>query len=77
MLSRDFVILVIISCVLAVPIAYYGMFQWLQKYDYQTPLKWWVFAAAIFGALTITLLTVSFQAVKAALANPIKSLRTE
>ncbi|GAO41569.1 ABC transporter permease [Flavihumibacter petaseus] len=77
MLSRDFVLLVVIACILAVPIAWYGMFHWLQKYDYRTPISWWVFGAAVFGALFITLLTVSFQAVKAARANPIKSLRTE
>jgi hypothetical protein len=50
---------------------------WLQKYDYRTNITWWVFAAAISGALVITLLTVSFQAIKAAIANPVKSLRTE
>jgi putative ABC transport system permease protein len=77
MLSKDFVLLVVIACIIAVPLAWWGMHQWLQKYDYQTPMKWWVFGGAIFGALVITLLTVSFQAVKAALANPIKSLRTE
>jgi putative ABC transport system permease protein len=77
MLSKDFVLLVVIACIIAVPLAWWGMQQWLQKYDYQTPMKWWVFGGAIFGALVITLLTVSFQAVKAALANPIKSLRTE
>ncbi|ULQ53333.1 ABC transporter permease [Flavihumibacter fluvii] len=77
MLSKDFVFLVLIACVIAVPVAWFGMHQWLQKYDYQTPIRWWVFGSAISGALLITLLTVSFQAVKAALANPIKSLRTE
>lgn len=77
MLSKDFIVLVLIACVIAVPLSWYGMHQWLQKYDYRTPITWWIFASAIFGALVITLLTVSFQAVKAALANPIKSLRTE
>ncbi|MBZ5856835.1 ABC transporter permease [Flavihumibacter profundi] len=77
MLSKDFVMLVIIACAIAAPVAWFGMHQWLQKYDYQAPLSWWIFGAAIFGALIITLLTVSFQAIKAALANPIKSLRTE
>lgn len=77
MLSKDFIVLVLIACVIAVPLSWYGMSQWLQKYDYRTPITWWIFASAIFGALIITLLTVSFQAVKAALANPIKSLRTE
>ncbi len=77
MLSKDFVILVIISCFLAIPIAYYYMNGWLQKYNYRTDISWWIFAAAIGGALLITLLTVSFQAIKAAIANPVKSLRTE
>jgi ABC-type antimicrobial peptide transport system permease subunit len=77
LLSKDFLILVIIACIIAVPLAWYGMHQWLQKYDYRTTIYWWVFAAAIFGALMITILTVSFQAIKAAVANPVKSLRTE
>jgi putative ABC transport system permease protein len=77
LLSKDFVILVIISCVIAVPLAWYGMHQWLQKYDYRAAISWWIFGAAIFGALIITILTVSFQAIKAALANPVTSLRTE
>lgn len=77
LLSKDFVILVIISCLIAVPIALYFMHAWLQKYDYRTDVSWWVFAAAAMGALIITLITVSFQAIKAAVANPVKSLRTE
>jgi ABC-type antimicrobial peptide transport system permease subunit len=77
LLSKDFVILVIVSCVIAIPIAWYYMNGWLQKYQYRTDISWWIFAAAIGGALLITLLTVSFQAVKAAIANPVKSLRTE
>ncbi|HTE11442.1 MAG TPA: FtsX-like permease family protein, partial [Chitinophagaceae bacterium] len=77
LLSRDFVVLVIISCFIAVPVAWYFMHNWLQGYQYRTGLSWWVFAAAGIGALLITLLTVSFQAIKAAIANPVKSLRTE
>ena len=77
MLSRDFVVLIIISCLIASPIAYYFMNQWLQKYTYRTELSWWVFAASAFGALSITLLTVSYQAIRAALMNPVKSLKTE
>jgi len=77
LLSKDFVMLVIISCLIAAPIAYYFMTKWLQKYTYRTEISWWIFAAAGFGALTITLLTVSYQAIKAAMANPVKSLRTE
>jgi ABC-type antimicrobial peptide transport system permease subunit len=77
MLSKDFVVLVIISCIIAIPIAWYFLNQWLQNYNYRTQISWWIFAAAGAGALVITLLTVSFQAIKAAIANPVKSLRTE
>jgi putative ABC transport system permease protein len=77
LLSKDFLLLVLISCSIAVPVAWYAMGQWLLKYDYKTSLSWWIFAAAILGAILITILTVSFQAIKAALANPVKSLRTE
>ncbi len=77
LLSKDFVLLVIIACAIAAPLAWYGMHNWLQQYDYRAAISWWIFGAAIGGALLITILTVSFQAVKAALANPVKSLRTE
>ena len=77
MLSKDFMKLVIISCFIAVPIAYYVMNGWLQEYPYRVILKWWIFALAMLGAMGITVLTVSFQAIKAAKSNPIKSLRTE
>jgi ABC-type antimicrobial peptide transport system permease subunit len=77
LLSKDFVGLVIISLIISIPIAYYFMSKWLQDYDYRTEISWWIFAVTGFGALLITLLTVSFQAIKAAIANPVKSLRTE
>jgi putative ABC transport system permease protein len=77
LLSRDFVILVGISCVIAMPLAWYGMRQWLLKYDYRTEIAWWVFGIAVSGAMLITLATVSYQAVRAAKMNPVKSLRTE
>ncbi len=77
LLSKDFIILVVISCFIAIPIAFYYMHGWLQKYDYRTSVSWWVFALAALGALIITLITVSYQAIKAAISNPIKSLRTE
>ncbi|RYU97578.1 ABC transporter permease [Emticicia agri] len=77
MLSKDFVLLVIISCLIAAPIGYYFMNNWLEKYTYHTELSWWVFAAAGAGALMLTLLTVSYQAIKAALMNPVKSLKTD
>ena len=77
LLSREFVMLVILSSVIAVPVAYYFMSSWLQDYSYRTDLSWWIFAIAGIGALAITILTISFQSIKAALANPVKSLRTE
>jgi ABC-type antimicrobial peptide transport system permease subunit len=77
MLSKDFVVLVLISCFLAMPVGYYVMDGWLQKYEYRVELSWWIFAATTVAALVITLLTVSYQAVKAALMNPVKSLRSE
>ena len=77
MLSRDFVTLVLISCLVAIPIAYYFMNGWLQDYEYRMEISWWVFGVAIGGALVITLITVSFQALKAASVNPVNSLRTE
>ncbi|QDK79059.1 FtsX-like permease family protein [Spirosoma sp. KCTC 42546] len=77
LLSKDFVLLVIISLGIATPIAYYFLSNWLRNYAYRTELSWWIFAASGAGALIITLLTVSFQSVKAALMNPVKSLRSE
>ncbi|HRH34995.1 MAG TPA: hypothetical protein PKY12_08040, partial [Catalimonadaceae bacterium] len=61
----------------AIPIAWYFLSGWLEKYEYRTEINWWIFALSTMGALVITLATVSFQAIKAALANPVKSLRTE
>jgi len=77
LLSKDFILLVMLSCLIAIPIAFYYMHSWLQKYDFRTDISWWVFALAAIGALVITMITVSFQAIKAALANPVKSLRSE
>jgi len=77
LLSIDFILLVIIALLIAVPVAYYFMNNWLQNYTYHTNLSWWIFAAAGIGALLITIFTVSFQAIKAGIANPVKSLRTE
>jgi uncharacterized membrane protein YdcZ (DUF606 family) len=62
---------------ISVPLAWYELNQWLQAYDYRTDISWWIFAVSAGGALIITLATVSFQAIKAALMNPMKSLRTE
>jgi putative ABC transport system permease protein len=77
LLSKEFIVLVAIALLIAIPIAYYFMNKWLLNYEYKTNLSWWIFAAAGFGAIMITILTVSFQAIKAAVANPVKSLRTE
>lgn len=77
LLSKDFLMLVMIACIIAVPLAWYGMQLWLQKYDYRAAISWWIFVVAIAGSLLITILTVSFQAIKAAISNPVKSLRTE
>ena len=77
MLSQEFVWLVVIACVIAIPLAYYVVSTGLQRYEYKTTIGWQIFAAAGGGALLITFLTVSYHAVKAALANPVKSLRTE
>jgi putative ABC transport system permease protein len=77
LLSKDFVLLVLLSCAIAIPAAYYFMHNWLLNYEYRTEISGWIFVAAGSGALIITLLTVSFQSIKAALMNPVKSLRTE
>ena len=76
-LSKEFVGLVTISLMIAVPVAYYFMRNWLTDYQYRIELSWWIFGAACAGALIITLMTVSFQSIRAALASPIRSLRTE
>ncbi|MEM9849225.1 MAG: FtsX-like permease family protein, partial [Bacteroidota bacterium] len=77
LLSKDFLRLIIIAFVIAIPITYYAMNQWLENFAYRIHISWWVFALTGFGAIGIALLTVSVQSVKAALANPVKSLRNE
>lgn len=77
LLSREFLKLVLISFIIAAPLSWYLMDQWLADYSYRTPLSWWIFAMAGLLAVSIALVTVSFQAIKAAVANPVKSLRTE
>ena len=77
MLSKDFLKLVLIAAVFAFPIAWWAMNKWLQDFAFRVDIGWWVFALAGFIAILIALLTVSSQAIKAALANPVKSLRTE
>jgi len=77
MLSKEFVILVIIALLFAIPLSYYFMFGWLQQYEYHTSLNWQIFVLVSAGAAAITLLTVSYQSIRAALTNPVKSLRSE
>lgn len=77
LLSKNFLQLVGISCVVAFPVSWYIMHNWLQNYEYRINISWWIFAAAGISAMVIALVTVSFQAIKAALANPVKSLRSE
>jgi len=77
LLSKDFLKLVGISILIASPIAYWGMNNWIQNFAYRIDISWWMFVAAGGVAIVIALVTVSFQAVKAAVANPVKSLRTE
>lgn len=77
LLSKDFVKLVLISLLLAAPVAWWGMHKWLEGYTYRVGIAWWVFALAGFLSIAIALLTVSYQAIRAAVANPVKSLRNE
>jgi ABC-type antimicrobial peptide transport system permease subunit len=77
LLSRDFVVLVLVAYLIAVPVSYYFLSHWLENYSYRTNIAWWVFALAGGSTLLITLLTVSYQSIKAALVNPVDSLRNE
>ena len=77
MLSKNFLKLVLVACFISVPVAWYLMNKWLQDFAYRISLSWWMFGAAGLLVLVIALITISFQAVKAAIANPVKSLRTE
>jgi putative ABC transport system permease protein len=77
LLTTDFIKLVIVSIVIAVPLAWYAMQEWLKDFAYRIDITWQVFAVAGLAALLIALFTISFQAIKAALANPVKNLRSE
>jgi ABC-type antimicrobial peptide transport system permease subunit len=77
MLSRDFMLLVVVASFIATPIAFYFMNNWLQSYEYRVEISKWIFLWAGLGALLVTFITVSFQAVKAARMNPVRSLRSE
>ena len=77
LLSKDFLKLVIISFLIAAPVAFWAMDKWLQSYTYRISIEWWVFALAGIVSVVIAILTVSYQAIRAAIANPVKNLRTE
>ena len=77
LLSRDFVVLIILAIVISSPIAFFTMQKWLQDFAYRISIQWWMFAIAGISAIVIALFTISFQAIKAALANPVESLRSE
>ena len=77
LLAKDFIVLVIVASLIAFPIAWWAMHKWLQDFAYRVNIGWWIFLIAAATALLIALITVSFQAIKAAIANPVKSLRTE
>ena len=77
MLTSDFIVLVLISCIIASPIAFYFLHHWLQNYDYRITIGPWIFIAAAMAAVIITVVTISFQAIKAAIANPVNCLRSE
>jgi ABC-type antimicrobial peptide transport system permease subunit len=77
LLSKDFLKLVLVSCVVAFPVAWWMMNNWLQGFQYRITISWWIFLIAGIVAIFIALSTVSFQAIKAAIANPVKSLRSE
>jgi ABC-type antimicrobial peptide transport system permease subunit len=77
MLSKDFVVLVIIACAIALPLAFFFLRNWLMHYEYHIELSWTIFAGVALAALALTLITISFQSIRAAMASPVKSLRSE
>ena len=77
LLSKDFLKLVILSSLISFPVAWWLMHNWLQNYAYRIEISWWIFIVAAALAIVIALFTISFQAIRAALSNPVKSLRTE
>src|SRR5262249_2927724 len=77
LLSKDFLKLIVIALVIAIPLAWYFINKWLQDYAYRIAIGWWVFVITSAVIILVALITISFQAIKAAIANPVKSLRTE
>jgi len=77
LVSKDFLKLIVVAIALAIPVAWLAMHQWLNSFYYRTSISWWIFLTAGLAAIGIALITVSFQAIKAALADPIRSLRSD
>jgi putative ABC transport system permease protein len=77
LISKDFLKLVIIATAIATPLAYWSMNKWLEDFAYRINISWWMFTVAVIVIMLIALITVSFQSIKAAISNPVKSLRTE
>jgi putative ABC transport system permease protein len=77
LVAKEFLLLVIYSSLIAIPISWYSLHEWLAQYDYHTSIAWWIFLATALGALLVTLLTVGYQSIKLAMTSPIKSLKTE
>lgn len=77
LLTKDFILPVFIACLVAIPIAYFGLANWITNYEYRTDISWWFFAFAIFSAISISILTVSYHSIKPALMNPVNSLKAE
>ena len=77
LLSKEFTLLISIAFLISAPLAWYFMHQWLQDFAYKTPLGWWIFAGSGLAAVLIAFATISYQAIKAAVASPVKSLRSE
>jgi putative ABC transport system permease protein len=77
LLSKDFLLLVVIAAIIAFPVAWWAMQTWLADFEYRTNISWWVFILAAICSIAVAFVTISAQAIKAALANPVKSLRTE
>jgi putative ABC transport system permease protein len=77
MLTTDFLKLVLVASVIAIPVAWYFMQKWLEDFAYRITISWWVFVVSAFSAMIIALGTVSIQVIRAAIANPVRSLRAE
>ena len=77
LVSKEFIVLISIAFVIAIPVGYYYVYKWLENFAFRISIGWWMFALSGALVITIALITLSFQAIKAAVANPVKSLRTE